>query len=349
MTISDFGRLPTGEAVQQFTLANARGFEVSITNFGGIVTAMRVPAREEDNGRVDVVLGFDSLESYLEPHPYLGAITGRVAGRITRGQFELDGTRYELAINNPPNHLHGGGMGFDRRLWSVEAACGTEAGNSGEHLTLTHLSPDGEEGYPGNVRVTVRYSVGDEENELRIDYAATTDRATLLNLTNHSYFNLAGEGNGDIRAHELQIFADRYTPTDADLTLLGHAAPVLAGANDFRQPTRVGDRLEQLFLSHGDNYVLTRRDDELALAARLREPVSGRVLEVLTTEPCLQFYAGKFLDGSLVGKSGQAYGSYAGLCLECQKFPMAIGRDEFASIELRPGETYGQATVYRFR
>jgi aldose 1-epimerase len=335
-----FGTMPGGESANLFTLTGRNGLEVDLSNYGGIVTAIRVPDRD---GRVtDVALGFGSLDPYLRGHPYFGAITGRVAGRLTHGRFDLDGRSYQLAINNPPNHLHGGNVGLDKRLWSAEPNFGAE------RIKLTYLSPDGEEGYPGNVQLAVEYAVTDQ-NELCIDYTATTDRPTLLGLTNHTYFNLAGEGSGDICDHELQVFADRYTPTDEEMTLLGESRPVESQANDFREPARIGDRLGRLLKNHGDNYVLNRSGRGLSLAARLREPVSGRVLEVLTTEPCLQFYTGKFLDGSLVGKSGRAYGSHAGLCLECQKFPAAAGRPEFATTELRPGETYRQTTVYRFK
>ena len=331
--------MPGGEAAHLFTLTNRAGFEVSITNYGGIVTTIRVP--DAEGRRVDVALGFDSLDAYLGGHPYFGAITGRVAGRLTHGEFTLDGRDYRLALNNPPNHLHGGLVGLDKRLWAVESA------GKNEKLKLTYFSPDGEEGYPGNVPLAVEYSVT-ENNELCIDYVATTDRSTLLNLTNHTYFNLAGEGCGDIRDHQLTIFADRYTPTDEQMTLSGNSAPVDGRANDFRESTRIGDRLAGLLNNHGDNYVLCCHGRVLSLAARLLEPVSGRGLEVLTTEPCLQFYTGKFLDGSLVGKGGKRYGSHAGLCLECQKFPAALGRPEFETTALRPGETYRQTTIYRF-
>lgn len=339
MKTEDFGTLPDARKASRFTLANRRGFEVSITNYGGIVTAIRMP--DPAGPSVDVALGFDSLAAYVKGHPYFGAITGRVAGRITGGNFTLEGRSYSLAINNPPNHLHGGIVGLDKRLWSAEAD--SVAGK----LRLTYLSLDGEEGYPGNVGLRVEYAVTDN-NELCIDYAATTDRPTLLNLTNHTYFNLAGEGNGDIRGHRLEILADHYTPTDEQLTLTGRASPVDGRANDFREPARIGDRLDGLLLQHGDCYVLRNKERRLQLAARLVEPDSGRVLEVLTTEPCLQFYTGRFLDGSLIGKSGRPYGSHAGLCLECQKFTEALGRPEFDTIELRPGETYRQTTVYRF-
>lgn len=339
MKTEDFGTLPDGRKVSRFTLANRRGFEVNITNYGGIVTAICVP--DQAGPLVDVALGFDTLAAYLKGHPYFGAITGRVAGRITGGKFTLAGRSYSLAINNPPNHLHGGLVGLDKRLWAAE----TDA-VSGK-LRLSYLSPDGEEGYPGNVRIVVEYTVT-EKDELCIDYRATTDRPTLLNLTNHTYFNLAGEGRGDIRGHRLAIFADHFTPTDEQLTLAGHAESVDGRANDFREPARIGDRLAGLLLQHGDCYVLRPKERRLQLAARLVEPDSGRVLEVLTTEPCLQFYTGRFLDGSLLGKSGRPYGSHAGLCLECQKFPEALGRPEFDSIELRPGETYRQTTIYRF-
>ncbi len=337
MKATYFGTMPGGEEATLYTLANRNGFEADITNYGGIVTAIRAPDRK---GRVaDVALGFDSLDHYLRGHPYFGAITGRVAGRLTHGRFELDGRSYALAINNPPNHLHGGVVGLDKRLWRAEP--------DGARLRLSYLSPDGEEGYPGNVQLTVEYTVTDQ-NELRIDYLAMTDRPTLLNLTNHTYFNLAGEGEGDICDHELMIVADRYTPSDEQMTLTGASAPVDSLANDFRQSARIGGRIDGLLMQHGENYILRREGRGLALAARLREPVSGRVMEVLTTEPCLQFYTGRFLEGSLIGKSRRTYGRHAGLCLECQKFPAAHRRPEFDPIELRPEGTYRQSTVHRF-
>lgn len=339
MKIVPFGIMPSGEPIHLFTLTNAAGFEASIANFGGIVTAIRVP---DSNGRqTDVTLGFGSLEHYLKKHPYFGAITGRVAGRLAGGAFSLNAKSYQLSVNDPPNHLHGGTVGFDKRRWTAEVAKGQN------RLQLSYVSPAGEEGYPGNVSLAVEYSVT-PDNGLRIDYRATTDQPTLVNLTNHTYFNLAGEGHGDIAGHRLMILADLYNPADDQMALHASAMPVNA-ANDFRKSTLIGERLAGLFLNHGDHYVLRRQHCGLSLAARLVEPATGRVMEVLTTEPCLQFYTGKFLDGSLVGKSGRPYGRYAGLCLECQKCPAAVGHSDCDTIALHPGEIYRQSTLYRFR
>jgi aldose 1-epimerase len=339
MSISErqFGTMPGGEPVFEYTLANAHGMALKIINYGGIITQLHVPDR---GGRVaDVVLGFDNLEQYLAGHPHFGCITGRVAGRVTGGRFSLDGVKYQLAINDPPNHLHGGSMGFDKRLWTAEAPSGEQGA---ARVTLRYFSPDGEEGYPGNVRVSVVYTLT-ESNALAIEYTATTDKATPLSLTNHSYFNLGGEGSGSIVDHQLRIYAGEYAPADDSMTLLDRRERVAGQANDFGRPQRIGDALPGLWKRHGDHYFL-RRDR----AARLTDPRSGRVMTVSTTEPCLQFYTGVSLDGTQIGKSGRAYGPHAGLCLECQGYPNGVNEPKLGDIVLRPGSTYQQKTVYAF-
>jgi aldose 1-epimerase len=315
---------------------------VHAITYGGIITEVRVPDRDGRLG--DVVLGFDRLDGYLREHPYFGAIVGRYANRIGNARFTLAGRTYTLAANNGRNHLHGGIRGFDKAIWHAEAA-----GRNGVIFSL--VSADGEEGYPGRLAVRVTYTLT-EKNELIVDYHATTDKATPVNLTQHSYFNLAGRG--DILEHELMIDADRYTPVDSTLIPTGELASVDGTPLDFRKPTRIGARIDgthpQLQPGRGydHNWVLNRTGGQLQLAARVTEPSSGRVLEVSTTEPGVQFYSGNFLDGTLKGKSGQVYGRRAGLCLETQHFPDSPNRPEFPSTILEPGREYRTQTVFRF-
>lgn len=333
-----FGAMPNGETVEEYALSNGNGLVLKVLTYGGIISELHVPGR--DGKLADVVLGLPRLEDYLGGHPYFGAITGRVAGRITYGKFSLDGQSYQLVVNNPPNHLHGGLCGFDKRLWRAEEKEGS--------LRLSYHSPDGEEGYPGNIEISVTYSLT-AANEVLIDYEAVTDKATPLCVTNHSYFNLAGEGSGPISDHILQIFADTFMPTGEDLTLLGRWESVSGRANDFRSPRRVGDAIPGLLKNHGDTYLVrAQRSARPELTARVSHPASGRVMEVLTTEPCLQFYTGVFLDGSLIGKAGAPYGRHAGLCLECQGYADGVNHPELGDIILRPKETYRQTTAYRF-
>jgi aldose 1-epimerase len=346
-----FGRLPDGRAARLFTLSNARGLRADITDFGGTVVRLLAPDRR--GALADVVLGFDRVEDYIALSPYFGGIIGRCGNRIAGGKFSLDGHTYQLAKNNTPNgvpcHLHGGVAGFDRVLWRAEPLSSDE----GQALRLTYRSPDGEEGYPGNLDVAVTYTVT-SENELRIGYSATTDRATPVNLTNHSYFNLQGEGAGDILGHELTIHAQSYTPVDRGLIPLGQVVPVAGTPFDFRAPHPIGERVDapddQLRFAGGydHNFALDRRDGSLALAARVVEPASGRTLEVLTTEPGLQFYSGNFLTGAFAGKNGHVYGHRSGFCLESQHFPDAPNQPAFPSVILRPGDTLQSTTVYRF-
>jgi aldose 1-epimerase len=342
VTRASFGAI-SGQPVDIFTLRNANGIEIKATNYGGIITSIVVPDR---NGRPgDIVLGFDDLQAYVKDSPYFGAIVGRYGNRIAKGHFTLDGHTYTLAVNNGPNHLHGGLKGFDKVIWHAEPL----AGSTG--LVLSRRSPDGEEGYPGNLDVRVTYRLTDD-NRLVIDYHATTDKATPVNLTQHSYFNLAGEG--DVLGHELTIDADRYTPVDANLIPTGELAPVEGTPFDFRKSTAIGARIDtpnpQLKNAGGydHNWVLTRKGTGLQLAARVVEPKTGRTLEVSTTQPGLQFYSGNFLDGTLKGKGGRVYVKHAGLCLETQHFPDSPNHPDFPSTILRPGEQYDTQTVFRF-
>ncbi|MFM8829432.1 MAG: aldose epimerase family protein [Spartobacteria bacterium] len=337
-----FGNLPDGRQADLFTLSNGRGLACDITNFGGIVTAIRVT--RPDHSVADVVLGFNKLEDYLGPHPFFGTLVGRVAGRISGAKFELDGREYPLAANDAPNHLHGGLKGFDKQLWQAEAAANAEEAS----LRLSYLSPDGEEGYPGNVRVMVTYAVT-QKNELVIRYEAETDQATPLSLTNHSYFNLVGEGSGDIFEHTLQIFSDEIAATDASMTLLGHRSPVTQGVNDFNQPRRLGDAIPVLFNNHGDNHFIRRSNKgELARTAVLRHPANGLTMTTLTTQDTVQLYSAAILDGTLLGKSGIPYIKHAGLCLECQGCPGAVHTPALGDIILRPEDRYDHTTVYAF-
>lgn len=341
----EFGILPDGSAARLVTLKNSNGMEVAITNYGAIVQSIVVPDR---NGKFeDVVLGFDTLEGYLGEHPYFGAVVGRYGNRIANGRFSIDGTEYTLAVNNGPNALHGGLKGFDKAVWSIQP------GDATNSVTLRYVSADGEEGYPGQLTATVVYTLTDD-NALEIDYSATTDQATPVNLTNHSYFNLAGAGNGDILDHKLQIAANHFTPVDSTLIPSGVLQPVEGTPFDFREPTAIGARIDddhqqlEFGLGYDHNWVLNRGSGGLERVASLYEPASGRVMEVLTTEPGLQFYSGNFLDGSNVGKGGVVYRHRYGLCLETQHFPDSPNKPDFPSTILLPGEVYESQTVYRF-
>jgi aldose 1-epimerase len=314
-----------------YKLANSNGVEVSITNYGGTVTSIRVPDRNGVFG--DVVLGYETIEEYMRNPRYFGALIGRHANRIALGKFVLNGVEYQLAQNNGANHLHGGNKGFDKRVW-------TASESDASVLSLRYFSADGEENYPGNLTVDVDYSLNDV-NELRIEYRATSDQDTIVNLTNHSYFNLAG--SGDILGHELMLNADAFTPVSEDLIPTGEIKSVENTVMDFRTARPIASG------GYDHNFVLRDWDHgSFRLVARLREPLSGRVMEVLTTEPGIQFYSGNFLDGSLTGKGGVVYEQYAGLCLEAQHFPGAPNHPNFPTTVLRAGERYHQVTVYRF-
>ncbi|HTL18843.1 MAG TPA: aldose epimerase family protein [Patescibacteria group bacterium] len=337
--VSSFGKLPDGTPVRLFSLRNSTGLVAKISDYGTIITELHVPDRSGKNG--DVVLGFDNLEQYLKGHPYFGCTVGRVANRIAKGRFTLEGTTYTLAINNGPNHLHGGLKGFDKVVWKAEP-------QPGAAVQFTYNSADGEEGYPGKLDVTVRMTLT-EKNELTIEYSAVTDKPTPVNLTNHSYFNLACQG--DILGHELVIAADNYTPKDENSIPTGIIAPVRGTPMDFLTPHAIGSRFAELKekpVGYDHNFVLNGGGKSLALAARVFEPKSGRVMEVLTTEPGVQLYTSNFLDGSLTGKHGMVYRQHSGVCLETQHFPDSVNHPQFPSIILGPGQTYRQTTVHKF-
>lgn len=341
----DWGKTYNETPIYLYTLTNSHGMIAKITNYGGIVTELHVPDR---NGKLgDVVLGFDSYEDYVvKGSPYFGAITGRVANRIAKGKFSLNGKTYQLAINNAPNHLHGGVQGFDKIVWKGE----TIPSADGPCVRFIYNSHDGEEGYPGNVGMVVTYTLT-ENNELKIDYRANTDQETPINLTNHSYFNLAGQGNGLILDHELMLAADRYTPTDDTFIPTGEIASVQGTPFDFTRPTPIGAHIKEVKGDPGGydlNYALNSEGKSLALAARVYEPTSGRVMEVHTTEPGIQFYTGNFLDGSLKGKDGKTYPKNAAFCLETQHFPDSVNQPKFPSTILKPRSVYSTTTIYRF-
>ena len=346
-----FGQLPDGREATVYTLVNAQGARADITNYGAIVVRLFVPDR---SGRLDdVVLGYNSVGDYVRNSPYFGAIVGRVGNRIAHGRFTLDGQTYALANNNVPNgipcHLHGGNVGFDKVLWSARPTVVDGAPT----LELHYRSADGEEGYPGNLDVTATYTLG-SDNSLRVDYRATTDRATPVNLTQHSYFNLKGEGRGDILDHVLQLNARRFTAVNAGLIPTGDLAAVSGTPFDFTSPHRIGGRVgashEQLKLAGGydHNWVLDSQSGQLELAAIASEPTSGRTLEVWTQEPGIQFYCGNFLDGTATGKSGQPYPHRSGFCLETQHYPDSPNQPAFPNTILRPGQIYRTTTIFKF-
>lgn len=347
MTIAKdhFGLTPAGEDAFLFSLANDQGLEVKVTNYGGIITSLQVPDRR---GRLDdVVLGHDTLEGYLNRSRYFGALIGRYANRIAGGRFSLNGSAFSLAQNNGPNHLHGGFKGFDKVVWSAREI--NEPAGVG--LNLAYRSKDGEEAYPGNLQVEVTYLLT-KDNELRLEYRARTDRDTIVNLTNHSYFNLAGQGT--VLDHELQIHADAFTPVQEGLIPSGEIRNVKNTPMDFTRPKSIGARINkqdpQIMLAGGydHNFVLSNDGESLTRAARVYEPTSGRVFEVFTTQPGVQFYSGNFLDGSIIGKMGRTYVKHSGFCLETQHFPDSPNQPAFPSTVLKPAELYRQTTVWRF-
>ncbi len=346
MSSSSFGKLSDGQEIDLYTLTNTQGVEAQIMNFGAILVSLKVP--DKNGNSENIVLGFDNLKDYVEDSPYFGATVGRFANRIAKGKFTLDGTEYSLATNNDPNHLHGGTKGFDKAVWKADQAGAVD----GVALSLTYTSPDGEENYPGELRIEVIYTLTNA-NELIIQYRATSTKPTPVNLTNHSYFNLGG-GSGDVLGHELTVNADRYLPTDNTLIPTGELASVEGTPLDFREAKTIGERIGKI---EGDHFaggydhcfVLNKPSpDELTLAARVRHAGSGRVLEIHTTEPALQFYTGNFLDGSLSGPGGVRYDKHTGFCLEAQEFPDAPNKPDFPSCILQPGETYSQETVHKF-
>ena len=338
-----FGKTPDGTPVELYVLKNGQ-ITVKVMTYGAIITEIDTPDRNGKEG--DVVLGFDSLEGYLGKHPYFGATVGRVANRIAKGKFTLNGQEYTLAVNDGPNTLHGGLKGFDKVIWKAEPISRPD----GPSIKLTRRSPDGEEGYPGNLDVSVEFTVT-EQNELKIEYTATTDKATPINLSNHSYFNLAGRTTEPVLGHELMLSADHYTPVDETLIPTGEIAPVAGTPLDFTKPTDIGARIKELKgepTGYDHNFVLNSGGKSLALAVRVYEPKTGRVMELSTTEPGVQFYTGNFLDGTITGKDGIAYRKHHAFCLEAQHYPDSIHHANFPSAVLEPGKTYTQTTVYKF-
>jgi aldose 1-epimerase len=344
---TSYGKLPDGREVSQYTLKNAGGVEVRIINYGAIVTSIRVPDR--DGKLADIVLGYDSLSGYLGDNAFLGAIVGRYGNRINKGRFKIDGQEYQVTVNDGENHLHGGKIGFNKVLW--DAKVGPPAAEPA--LALTYISPDGEEGYPGTVTLTVTYTLTNE-NELRIDYEGKTDKPTILNPTHHSYFNLTGNPIETILNHELIIDADKITPVDAGLIPTGELADVANTPFDFRKPQKIGLRInepnEQLQFGHGydHNWVLNNYDRTVHEVVELYEPLSGRLMEIFTDQPGMQFYSGNFLNGTIRGKNGVQYQHRTGLCLEAQCFPDSPNKPNFPSVILRPGQVYHQRTIYKF-
>ena len=341
-----FGNTPDGKAVELYTLANSHGIEVRLINYGGIVVSVKTP--DKSGHFADITLGFDSLAGYLNNKPFFGALVGRYGNRIGNAKFTLDGKTYTLAKNNGPNSLHGGLKGFDKVVWQAESF--QKPGEAG--VILKYTSADGEEGYPGNLHTTVTYTLNDK-NEFKIDYHATTDKVTPLNLTNHTYFNLAGEGSGTILNEEMMINADHFTPVDSTLIPTGKIESVKGTPLDFTKPTPVGARIndknEQLAFGGGydHNFVINRQGPGLVLAARAYDPASGRVLEVETTQPGVQFYTANFLDG-VHGKNGHVYNKRDAFCLETQHYPDSPNKPEFPSSILRAGQTYHEITVWKF-
>jgi aldose 1-epimerase len=341
-----FGKTASGAPVELFTLSNVHGMKVEITNYGGAVVSLMAPDRH--GNFADVVLGMDTVAGYQRQTAFFGALIGRYGNRIGHAQFQLDGQTYKLPKNDGDNTLHGGPQGFDKRIWKIHKA-------QGEAIELSYTSHDGEEGFPGDLTATVIYTLT-ARNELKIDYSATTDKDTVVNLTNHSYWNLSGAGSGDILNDQLTIYADRFTPVDAGLIPTGELRPVAGTPFDFTKPTAIGTRIEQddqqlqYAKGYDHNWVLNKgneADGPLAKAAEVYDPSSGRVLEVFTTEPGIQFYTGNFLDGTIHGKGGKVYAHRGALCLETQHFPDSPNKPEFPSTELKAGQTYTSTTVYR--
>jgi aldose 1-epimerase len=347
VTKKPWGSTPEGTAVDLYTLKNAKGAEATITNYGGIVVSLLMPDRAGKFG--DVVLGYDSLQGYLTKSPYFGALIGRYGNRIAAGKFTLEGTTYTLATNNGPNSLHGGVKGFDKVVWSARPIESAE----GAALELTYLAKDGEEGFPGNLQVTAVYTLTNS-NELKLTFAATTDKPTICNLTHHSYFNLRGQGDGDILGHEVMIAASKTTPVDKTLITTGELKSVEGTPFDFRTPTTIGARINdadtqlQYGLGYDHNWVIDKQSGERGLHASVYEPTTGRLMLVISDEPGMQFYTGNFLDGSIKGKGGVTYQHRTGFCMEPQHYPDSPNKPQFPSVVLRPGQTYKNTIIYRF-
>ncbi len=328
-------------------IKNKNGLKMKVIPLGGKIVSLQVPDKSGTFG--DIVLGYDTIEQYINGNPYFGAMIGRYGNRIAKGKFTLEGKEYQLATNNGANSLHGGPKGFHNVMWNLKPITTAE----GEALEMTYLSADGEEGFPGNLNVKVTYTLSDK-NELIIDYVATTDKTTIVNLTHHSFFNLTGDGSKDVLGHEVTIHADRFCPVDSSLIPLGELKKVKGTPFDFTTPHTIGERIdkEDQQLKYGKgydhNWVLNKKDKSLTLAVKVTEPVSGRVMEVWTTEPGMQFYSGNFLDGTDKGKGGVHYPIRSAFCFEAQHFPDSPNQKDFPSVELKPGETYTQRTVYKF-
>jgi len=337
-----FGQTPDGQEVSLVTMTNPNGLRAKVTNYGGILVSTEVPDRDGKLG--DVVLGYDNLDDYVKRGAFFGATVGRYANRIGGAKFVLEGVEYKLAANNGPNHLHGGKKGFDKVVWKI-----VDAKTDGDEaiLKMKYLSKDGEEGYPGNLDCTVTYTLT-ADDELKFSYEATTDKTTVLNLTNHAYWNLAGQGSGDILGHELMLTADKYTPVDEGLIPTGEIKSVKDTLMDFTKPMTIGSRIEKVAGGYDHNYVLNSGGGKPALCARVSEPRSGRVMEIYSTEPGIQFYTGNFLDGSITGKAGKVYNKHYAFCLETQHFPDSPNKPEFPSVVLKPGEKYETQTVHKF-
>jgi aldose 1-epimerase len=349
MQKQEFGKLQDGSSADLYTLTNAHGMEASITNFGATLVSLKVPDKSGKSG--DIVLGYDKLSSYESGKAFFGATVGRYGNRIAHAKFSLDGQTYSIGKNDGENSLHGGMVGFNKRLWTAKDVS-TAAGQA---LELTYVSKDGEEGYPGNLSIKIIYSVPAAENALKIDYSATTDKDTVLNPTHHSYFNLAGQGNGDILQNQMTIHASRYTPVDATLIPTGELRKVAGTPFDFTKATAIGARIEQsdeqlkFGKGYDHNWVLDKKTGGgPTLAAEVYEPTSGRVMDVLTTEPGIQFYSGNFLDGTITGKDGKTYGHRSALCLETQHYPDSPNHPDFPSTELKPGQKFHSVTIYKF-
>ncbi|MFN8354123.1 MAG: aldose epimerase family protein [Spirosomataceae bacterium] len=347
ITKESFGTVDN-QPIDLYTLTNANGMTMKVTNYGCLITHLTAP--DKDGNFEDVVLGFDSLASYLKPNPFFGAIVGRYGNRIANGKFTLDGQTYTLATNNGPNHLHGGIKGFDKKIWKAEEF----KTDSGVGLTLTYTSPDGEEGYPGNLATKIVYTLSND-NTVRVDYEATTDKPTVVNLCQHTYFNLTGGAKRDILDHELSLHGSQFVPVDKTLIPTGELASVTGTPFDFTKATAIGARINDttdVQIKNGGGYdhcwVVDRKDSSMVTFATVVEPVSKRKLEVSTTEPGVQFYTGNFLDGSLTGKGGLVYKKRYGLCLETQHYPDSPNQPKFPSTVLRPGQTYKTSTIFKF-
>jgi aldose 1-epimerase len=342
VTKESFGQTPDGQAIMIYTLKNPNGVNARVMNYGATLVSLEVP--DKKGNFADITLGFDTLKGYLTDHPYFGVTVGRYANRIGKAKFTLDGVEYKLAANNGVNHLHGGIKGFDKVVWKVDDV---KSDSNTATVKLIYLSKDGEEGYPGNLSCSVTYTLT-KDNELKISYEATTDKTTIVNLTNHTYWNLAGQGTGDILGHEVMLNADKYTPVDEGLIPTGEIKDVKNSPMDFTKPETVGSRIDKVTGGYDHNYVLNSGGGKLALAARVYEPTTGRVMEIYTTEPGIQFYTGNFLDGSITGKAGKVYKKHYGFCLETQHFPDSPNKPSFPSVVLKPGQKYTTQTVYKF-